>query len=125
MDFNTKVSSADATRWLETTGYDDSVDLLALRFMEQPKQVPHIVIAMLCIARSAETPQNLESVYVAVREWEHVISPTNRYRPGKPKKSILKEAVVARGEMTDDEFEDLYQNVAADLIISRDRSLDQ
>lgn len=113
---NTIITSQDAERWLERSGYDDLIvqQTHIERFLNAPEFSSHALIAMLCIAKSAETPQDYEEVYFSVRA---VAEKIHEGSTGAQQNQwgILREATVARGEMTKAEFNEKIYFKAIEL----------
>jgi hypothetical protein len=65
----------------------------------------HALIAMLCIAKAAETPQNYSDVYFAVRNIAEAIQ-SGSTGAAQNTPGILREVAFARGEMPEAEAED-------------------
>lgn len=120
---NTLVTAQNAENWLAGNGFDDASvhEAHANRFFNTPHSSSHAFIAMVCIANCAETPQDYESVYFAVREWADVLDP-NSPEGGVPqnKTGIIREATVARGEMTREEYDEKITFKLVELGITLD-----
>lgn len=119
---NSQISALDAQNWLEINGFNDP-EIKAIhteRFLDDPVNSSHMFAAMTIIANCAETPQNLDEMYFAVRDWATIMKPSNRDELFVPKRNsrILRDAMIARGEMTGEEFDEQIGNKLIELGIS-------
>lgn len=95
MSESTLVTAKDAAHWLQPTGMVEEVDTHIERFVEAPNRAAHMIITMILIARCADTPQRLDEVYYAVRDWSEAVAGEHALKP-RPHSTIVESAQAAR-----------------------------
>lgn len=97
---NPRVTAEEAAHWMEVSHYGDP-DARQMRidqFTDDPNSSTHMFIAMLLIEQCALTPQNLDDVYFAVRDYAEMVTARQLYAQ-KTTGQLYRQASIARGEV--------------------------
>lgn len=97
---NPYVTAEEAAHWMEVSRYGDPEyrQMRIDQFNEDPGSSTHMFVAMLLIEQCALTPQNLDDVYFAVRDYAEMVTAQKLYAK-RTTGQLYRQASIARGEV--------------------------